>query len=556
MKRSIKYWFGKVFARDVDLEKNAFLYLFFSFLAITFIIEYLILKYFIYMEAGKEREIPTLILFFVISISFLASGFLVDIIKDKTSLYIINLPISIMGLILTVYPYLIISIIGLLIVVMTIPQLIVVWYSTLVHETNMLNRGRVTAILLISCFLLGLLGSFFVIFEDLFMYLIIIEYILLIVIICYSRTYKYIETEERVQSDKQYSKIIFEKHFLRYSMAFTFLSGLLGGLFNDTLDFFGRYEIDIFTFAIVSFFYILAAGWFFDNLGRKNTLVIGILIVSFFYISHGSFYIEEFKNNPDFLIFGIPPKIHISIHYAFAVLPLILAMITISGDFSTERGNLKYRGRINGLYTSLMFFGLAVGYSVFGLIDILYANTNMRQWLPNFPNLVNSFVLVIVLVWMMAGKDILISKEREWAKTLKRLFILTKSGVCLYNYDFMRKFQPQENEKEEGFDEDLISGALSGVITILSEITRSKKRIKKIDKEGNHIYFSFGKHHIAVLIATMELPILSIKLDAFSGAFERRFSTDLKSFQGNVHRFLPTKYYVKRYFSQKYAEYP
>lgn len=550
MKKSIKYWFGKIFAKDVDIGKKSFFYLFFSFLAIILIVEFFILDYFVNMKHGFAREIPIIIILFVISLIFLLSGFLVDIIKDKTRLYIITLSICIIGLYLSIFSYPLTNLISLLIILITIPQLIIVWFSTLVHETNILNRGRITAILLTICFLIGLTGLIFIFFKDLFIFLIIIETIFLIIIMWFSRTYKYVETEKRLKSDKKYLKVIFEKHFSRYSVSFAVLSGLLGGLLYNSLDCFGRYEIDIIAFSVISFFYVIAAGWFFDNVGRKNTLVIGILIVSFFYISHGSFYLEGVE-----LVFWIPIKIHISIHYAFAILPLLLAIITISGDFSTERGNLRYRGRINGLFMSLMCFGLALGYLLYRSFDVLYTETNIETVLPNLPNLLNSFVLVIFLVWIMAGKDILVSKERDWANSLKSLFVFSKNGVCIYNHSFVRKYQPKEDEEESEIDEDLISGALSGIITIISEITRSKKHIKKIDKEGNHLFFAFGKYHIATLIATSDLPVLFKKLDDFSREFGQTFSKDLKRFQGNVQKFASAKYMIKKYFRQKYSEF-
>ncbi|MFW9999099.1 MAG: hypothetical protein ACFE9Q_07010 [Candidatus Hodarchaeota archaeon] len=555
MKKSLRFWISKVFARDLNLEKNSFLYLFFSFLAITFVIEYFILKFIVCMRVGLEREIFFNLTLFGISIFFLASGFFVDFIKNKTKLFYLSLVVCILGLFLITFVNFSINLIGLVIVLITIPVLITVWCSTLVHSTNILNRGRIVAIIIVICYLLGLIGLFFVYFESLFIFLIVIEAFLLIIIIWISRFYNYTETEKRLTSEKKYFNIIFEKHFSRYSIGFAFLSGLLGGLLNDTLGYFTPFEgykIEIITFSITSIFYVLGAGWFFDTVGRKNTLVIGILIVSFFYITHGSFY----ETAPELSVFGISKEIHISFHYAFALLPLILTIIVISGDFSTERGNLKYRGRINGLFIALMFFGLGVGYLLYKMIEILY-NTfpDMRSWVPDAPNLLNSFVLVITLVWIMAGKDILVSKERDWAKTLKSIFVFSNSGVCIYNHSFIRKYQPKEDEEECAFDEDLVSGALSGVITIISEITRSKKYIKKIDKEGNHLFFAFGKYHIAALIATTDLPVLFKKLDNFSQEFEHTFSKDLKKFQGNIQKFASTKYIIRKYFSQKYSEF-
>lgn len=549
MKRNIKYWFVKVFKKDVELQKRTFLYLFFSFCATVLIVEFFILKFFAYTRFGFAREIPLILILLVISLLFLVSGFIVDFIMNKTRLNVIVLLICLIGLFLIIFRYPLTDIIGFFILLISLPHLIVVWFSTLVHETNILNRGRITAMFLISCFLIGLVGLVFIFFEDLFIFFVILESILFVIIVWCSRTYKYSETKDRLKSEKKYLKLIFERHFSRYSIGLTFLSGLLGGLFYNTLAHFKFFDIDIITFSIVSFFYIIIAGWSFDNIGRKNTLIIGILIASFFYISHGSFYIDSIE-----YIFGIPKKIHISIHYAIAVIPLLFALITISGDFSTERGNLKYRGRINGLFIALMCLGIALGYLLYRGIDVLYKyNPNMEIWMPNLPILLNSFVIVVILAWMMAGKDMLVSKERNWASAIKELYVLSYSGVCVYNYDFLRKSQPKEKENKREIDEDLISGALSGIITIISEITQSKRYIKKIDKEGNHLLFSFGKFHIVALITTNDLPILYKKLETFSGAFEQKFSKELKKFQGNIQPFQEAKYLVKKYFSQKYA---
>lgn len=551
-KEAIKKYLFKIFTRDVDLDKKSIFFLFFSFLSITFIVEFFILKYFIntevITEAGRALEIQPILALLVSSIIFLISGLIIDKIKNKTKFYLVNLLLCIIALFLTNFPFPVIEFISFLIIFITIPQIIIVCFSTLVHETNILNRGRLTAIILICSYLISLLGLTFIIYEELFIFFCIIQAFLLIIIFWYSRNYEYIETEDRLESDKKYFQIILEKHFFRYAVGLAFLSGLLGGLCYTTLNYFKTYEINIITFSIISFFYIIAAGWFFDNVGRKNTLVIGILIVSFFYISHGSFYLPSVE-----YVFGIPIKFHISIHYAFTFLPLILAIIIISGDFSTERGNLKYRARINGIFISLMSFGIAIGYLLYRLIFNLY-NTipEFETLVPNLPNLLNAFVIVIILVWMMVGKDILISKEREWAKTIKNLFVVSKSGVCLYNHRFESKKTINDESKTPEYDEDLISGALSGIITIISEITQSKQKLRKIDKEGNYLLFSYGKFHTAALITSMDLPVLFKKLDDFSREFEHEFSKELKSFQGNVRNFLQTKLLVKKYFKQKY----
>ncbi len=539
---SVKQWFIRVFVRDINLPRNTWIYLFFSLLSITLVAESFLFRYTIITGGILFVEIEIYVFLLILAISFVISGIVVDLIKNKTKYFNLMLFLCIIGLLLSAIQGTFIYYLGLLIVLLTVPQLVILWFTIFVHETNILNRGRIAAYLLISCFSLGYISVLFIMYDFLYIFFSILEFGLLLIIFLASRNYTYVETTKRLKSDKKYFKIIFEKHFFRYSSSFTILSFILG-------DLIARYsfEVDLFIYAIASFSYIIAAGCFLDNIGRKTSIVLGIFVLSFFLISYGT-YIEA-----DY-IFGMPRKTFLSIHYGFSILPLLLAIFTISGDFSTERGNLKFRGRINGLFMSLLFFGAIIGFVFSRWINDIYRRFPLLyEYLPNIPDLLNGFILVSLLVWMMAMKEFLVSKDKKWANTLKNIFVLNKHGVCLYHHNFEHKDLFKEEEHSE-LDEDLISGVLSGVISIISEITHSKKQLRQIQKEEATLLFTYGKYHIIALIVSMELPVLFKKLDEFSREFEQKFSKDLKTFKGNVQRFEPTKFLVVKYFSQKYGE--
>ena len=152
-------------------------------------------------------------------------------------------------------------------------------------------------------------------------------------------------------------------------------------------------------------------------------------------------------------------------------------------------------------------------------------------------------------------KEFLVSKEKKWADSLKNIFVFNKHGICLYNYSFEKKELIKEGTDEAGFDEDLVSGALTGVITIISEITNTKRELRQIQKDEATLLFTYGKYHIVALIVSMELPVLFKKLDAFSRAFENKFSKELKGFKGNVACFEPASFLLTKYFSKKYSEF-
>ncbi|NVM34751.1 MAG: hypothetical protein HWN81_04085 [Candidatus Lokiarchaeota archaeon] len=541
-KTALKNWFSRVFTRDINLPKNTLLYLFFSMLSITIVAEAFLFEYTISTGGVLNVGLEVYALLIILAVSFLISGIIVDFIKNKTYYFNITLLICIIGIFLSAFP--IFYYLGLLIVLLTVPQLVVLWFTIFVHETNILNRGRLAAYLLILGFSLGFVSILFIIFDFLYIFLGILELGIFVIIYRYSREYRYIETKNRLKSDKKYLKIIIEKHFFRYSTSFFILSFVLG-------DLLARYsfDVDLFIYAIASFLYLIAAGCFLDNIGRKTSIVLGILVVSFFLISYGSFVESDY-------IFGMPRKTLLSIHYGFSLLPLLLAIFTISGDFSTERGNLKFRGRINGFFMALLFFGAIIGFTFSRwIIDMYDRFPAFQEFLPNFPNLLNGFILVILLVWMMAMKEFLVSKEKKWADSIKNIIIFNKNGICLYNYSFEQKdvFKGEADETE--FDEDLVAGAFSGVITIISEITHTKRQIRQIQKEGATLLFTYGKFHIAALIVSMDLPVLFKKLDDFSRDFERKFSKELKKFQGNVSHFEPTKFLIIKYFSKKYDDF-
>ncbi|MFW9999098.1 MAG: hypothetical protein ACFE9Q_07005 [Candidatus Hodarchaeota archaeon] len=541
---SIKNWFIKVFTRDINLPRTNLAYLFFSLLAITLIAEAFLFKYAAITSGVLFVDAEIYILLFILAVSFLISGIIIDFIRNRTKYFNMMLLICIIGLFISAIPQIYLYYLGLLIILLTVPQLVISWFTILVHETNILNRGRLTAYLLISGFSLGFISVIFIIFEFLYLLLGVLEFGVFAIIFWYSRQYKYIESKERLKSERKYLNIIFEKHFFRYSSSFMVLSFILG-------DLLARYsfQVDLMIYAMASFGYLIVAGCFLDNIGRKTSIVLGIYVLSFFLVSSGSYIEAEF-------IFGMPRKTLLSIHYGFSILPLLLAILTISGDFSTERGNLKFRGRINGLFMSLLFFGAIIGFIFSHWINNLWkVSSILNEYLPNIPHLLNGFILVSLLVWMMAMKEFLVSKEKQWANSLKNIFVFNKSGVCLYNYSFEHKKTIEEETDESDFDEDLISGALSGIITIISEITHSKRQLRQIQKEEATLLFTYGKYHIVALIASMELPVLFKKIDDFSREFEQKFQKELKNFQGNIQRFEPARFLIVKYFSQKFNEF-
>ncbi len=139
--------------------------------------------------------------------------------------------------------------------------------------------------------------------------------------------------------------------------------------------------------------------------------------------------------------------------------------------------------------------------------------------------------------------EILSAKEANWANTLRNMYIFYNNSVCLYNKSFL-----SEQETLELLNEDLITSGLSGVLSIITEITNEKKKLRIIDKERVKIYFSYGAFSTVALISSKYLPILFKKLEIFTKAFEKQFKDDLVNFNGKTDQFVKTDDLITKYF--------
>ena len=149
MKRdTVKNWFINVFTRDINLPRTTLIYLFFSLVAIMFVAGAFLFKYTMEsgLSVGEKVGIEIYVFLLTLAISFIVSGVIIDKIKNRTKYFNIVLLICVIGLFITSVPNLIIYYLGLLLILLTIPQLIIVWFTILVHETNILNRGRITTL--------------------------------------------------------------------------------------------------------------------------------------------------------------------------------------------------------------------------------------------------------------------------------------------------------------------------------------------------------------------------------------------------------------------------
>ena len=533
MCRQIKSWVKKIFTRDVDLTTKGFFYF---LVALIFYLNSIIFIFISFVSFDPIQVNQELAITFVIStiLMFIFGGLIVDKFKNRMNLALISGLMEIIGLVLFSFygSFLnIVGIIGFAIMVFFSGIILIDWSTIITHETTILNRGRILAYLFFVASIISLSTVILIdLFLSIFAYgnfiaLILIQIFLFVIMVDIAKKYKYIETKERLSSDLKFKEIILKKAIRGYLIAFLVLGFILGNAFPVGVE---VYIEPIILITIALFFFILC-GILLDNMGRKWTFVGGIFVLSSIII---------FSN--------IFREYYLSIFFGISVSIIILSLLTFIGDFSTKRTTLKYRGRISGLFLLLVFLGILWGITIKILLTHYYqSDPKALEWIPELIKGINSFLLVGILVWIMPLPEILSAKESDWQNTLRNIYVFNKDSTCLYAKSFLSK-----DESLVLPCEDLITGGLAGILTLISEITNEKKNLRIIDKDRIKIYFSYGKSIIIALTSTHYLPILFKKMLIFTKAFERKFEFDLAHFSGQINAFInETEPLITRYFS-------
>jgi len=88
--------------------------------------------------------------------------------------------------------------------------------------------------------------------------------------------------------------------------------------------------------------------------------------------------------------------------------------------------------------------------------------------------------------------------QRNWQKSLKNLFVLTKDGLSLYEYSFGIEIQ----------DPALISGMIAALTNFVREATGSKKALRTVDQEDKKVILYHGDYTTVALLGEKDLPII------------------------------------------------
>jgi len=131
--------------------------------------------------------------------------------------------------------------------------------------------------------------------------------------------------------------------------------------------------------------------------------------------------------------------------------------------------------------------------------------------------------------------------EFDWQGKLEELFVITKSGICIYHRGF--------GEKSEALDDHIISGAFISIKVLLDELTPSKKQGTTIIKKKSKTVNLYSSIYLSgVLISTEEIPAINYHLQRFIQKLEEIYYPVMADWKGQTGIFDPIAYIAKGYF--------
>jgi len=130
--------------------------------------------------------------------------------------------------------------------------------------------------------------------------------------------------------------------------------------------------------------------------------------------------------------------------------------------------------------------------------------------------------------------------ELEWPTKVRHLYLIhQEKGFSLYNHSFI---------KEDLVDSQLIAGGISGIASLLQELTSSSDKVKIIDLERLKILIEYGNYIIGALITEENYRILRNKLRQLVKLFEDQYKDRLINFKGQIYEFEDTKALIDEVF--------
>ncbi len=132
--------------------------------------------------------------------------------------------------------------------------------------------------------------------------------------------------------------------------------------------------------------------------------------------------------------------------------------------------------------------------------------------------------------------------EFDWKEKIHELYIISTSGICLYQ----QKFRMGHVK-----DEDLFGGGLVAMQSLIQEMIQSQKVLRVIDHEEVKILFESSPHALFIMVAKDDLYIVHHKLQQLAKDFELIYGDMMPEWGGDLNLFKPLESIVNRIFEKE-----
>ncbi|MBD3229688.1 MAG: hypothetical protein GF329_16020 [Candidatus Lokiarchaeota archaeon] len=317
-----------------------------------------------------------------------------------------------------------------------------------------------------------------------------------------------------------------DKIALGYGLYYLFLFvGTLIYFSIDTIDISGYYYEILFLISLI----VIGIGGLVFTFTIENTIkkildtkfIISILFVILLIFIPIIYY---FETQFFYLLLGVLILVNVSLQIIFIV-------YFIHNTFGSIRKKLTYS--LIGLVFSLI--GLAFS-SKMG-IDILKKYLDTYYLIIFISKFMTIFSLNLIL-YGLTGYSFLL--ESQWKENLISLHIIDKKRhIDLFYRDF------DESQKDDIRREDLFAGGISGIVTVIKEITESDELPDNIHKEDNLIMLEYGEKIITVMITRANLLNARYFLKVITTQFEQYYLDYYDRWEENAELFTPMNSIIK-----------
>ncbi|HUY01003.1 MAG TPA: hypothetical protein VMV49_15680 [Candidatus Deferrimicrobium sp.] len=285
------------------------------------------------------------------------------------------------------------------------------------------------------------------------------------------------------------------------------------------------------------------------HLAYSHLYLIGIAfsllgMILFIFIAE---YIVPFNTHYIFTLLGIGTLISIffvNIETAKLIMYIMLPIIFIMGfgflGFLIHRTSGTVRHQFVIILVGQFVYGVGQGFNTdfvqnlffdaYPLFDIRFVGLSC---------IVVGLIFIALAFWRLPSFT-----EIEWHSKMVSLYVITtEHGLCCLHYPFRAQTGSMAPQ--------LISGGVSGILSLVKEMTSSKMHLKVLDHEDVKILFEYGLYTTTVLLAEADLQIYHDKLKTFVEEFESKFKQYLIKWTGSMIEFGPAAEIVVRIFEQK-----